>query len=137
MKRNTALFIGLLALLIVQFSTVLAAGKNSAKKAKETNVSTLISEVAFAGSTQEALKFQVKVSGAEGDFRIIIEDQSGNQYFDRMVDGSKNYDVVFKVPYNEDMRSVVFKISQQKTTRKHRFSVDADTQTILTASVQQ
>jgi len=120
-------------LAVVLFSaTVLVVAPSFAKTNKHisTNNTTAQASVKFAGSTDNALFFDVTLANQNADnFTITITTKDGDVLFTKDF-SDKNFAKKFKLVKSDDISSYNFKITSSNKSLEQSFSVNASIATI-------
>jgi hypothetical protein len=106
----------------------------NAVKATPTNIeiisSTNQASIQFAGSSDNALVFDVKVANANGDkFTITVADNDNNVLFTQSF-SEKNFDKKFKLIKSDEISRYNFKITSTNKDLEQAFSVNASTKVV-------
>ncbi len=120
-------------LAVVLFSaTVLVVVPSFAKTASpiSTNNATAQAAVKFAGSTDNALLFDVTLANPSADkFVITITTKDGDVLFTKDY-SDKNFDKKFKLVKSDDISSYNFTITSSNKSLEQTFSVNASIKTV-------
>jgi hypothetical protein len=118
---------------ILVSGAVLVAAPSFAKVSRNIEIlstSTAKSSVQFAGTSDDAMLFDVKLDNANGDkFTITVSTKDGDVLFSKDF-SDKNFAKKFKLLKSDDISSYSFKITSANKDLEQTFVVDATVKTI-------
>jgi hypothetical protein len=118
---------------ILVSGAVLVAAPSFAKVSRNIEIlstSTAKSSVQFAGTSDDAMLFDVKLDNANGDkFTITVSTKDGDVLFSKDF-SDKNFAKKFKLLKSDDISSYNFKITSANKELEQTFVVDATVKTI-------